>query len=240
MPEVPAGDIGGVAKLKETLTGDSLSTKDKPFVFEHVAFPEPAISFAIEPKAKGDEEKISAALAKLIEEDPSLHFSRDPDTHEFLLSGAGQLHVEIAVARMKRKSGVEVILHPPKVPYRETITRTAEAHGRHKKQTGGHGQFADCKIRVKPLARGARLRVRRRHFGGSIPRNYIPAVEKGIQDVRRRGYLAGFPMVDFRVEALRRPVPRRRLVGDGVQDRGLARVQGRDGEGEARRSWSRS
>ncbi len=200
VPEIPAGDIGGVAKLKETLTGDSLSTKDKPLVFPPLDLAEPAISFAIEPKSKGDEDKISAALHRVIEEDPSLKFSRDADTHEFLLSGSGQLHVEIAVARMKRKSGVEVILHPPKVPYRETITRAAEAHGRHKKQTGGHGQFADCKIRVKPLPRGADFEFEDDLFGGSIPRNYVPAVEKGIQDARKRGYLAGFPMVDFKVE----------------------------------------
>ncbi|MEO6326917.1 MAG: elongation factor G [Thermoanaerobaculia bacterium] len=200
VPEIPAGDIGAVAKLKETLTGDSLSGKDKPFVFSGFDFPEPAISFAIEPKAKGDEDKISLALHKLVEEDPSLHFSRDADTHEFLLSGAGQLHVEIAVSRMRRKSHVEVILHPPKVPYRETITRSAEAHGRHKKQTGGHGQFADCKIRVKPLPRGADFEFVDDLFGGSIPRNYVPAIEKGIQEARKRGYLAGFPMVDFKVE----------------------------------------
>jgi elongation factor G len=200
IPEVPAGDIGGIAKLKETLTGDSLCSKEKPFVFTPPAFPEPAIAFAIEPKSKGDEDKISVALHKLIEEDPSLHFSRDADTHEFLLAGAGQLHVEIAVSRMKRKSGVEVILHPPKVPYRETITRPAEGHGRHKKQTGGHGQFADCKIRIKPLARGGDFEFVDDLYGGSIPRNFVPAVEKGIQDVRKRGFLAGFPMVDFRVE----------------------------------------
>jgi elongation factor G len=198
--EIPAGDIGGVAKLKETLTGDSLSAKEKPFIFAPPSIPEPAIAFAIEPKSKGDEDKISVALHKLIEEDPSLHFSRDADTHEFLLAGAGQLHVEIAVARMRRKSGVEVILHPPKVPYRETITRPAEGHGRHKKQTGGHGQFADCKIRIKPLARGEDFEFVDDLYGGSIPRNYVPAVEKGIQDVRKRGFLAGFPMVDFRVE----------------------------------------
>ena len=198
--EIPAGDIGGVAKLKETLTGDSLSMKEKPFIFAPPAFPEPAIAFAIEPKSKGDEDKISVALHKLIEEDPSLRFSRDADTHEFLLAGSGQLHVEIAVSRMKRKSGVEVILHPPKVPYRETITRPAEGHGRHKKQTGGHGQFADCKIRIKPLARGEDFQFVDDLYGGSIPRNYVPAVEKGIQDVRKRGFLAGFPMVDFRVE----------------------------------------
>ncbi|MBK9089836.1 MAG: elongation factor G [Holophagales bacterium] len=200
VPEVPAGDIGVIAKLKETLTGDTLSAKEKPYRFPAVAIPEPAISFSIEPKSKGDEDKISIALAKLTEEDPSLKFHRDADTSELLLSGAGQLHVEIAVARMKRKSNVEVILHPPKVPYRETITRPAEAHGRHKKQTGGHGQFADCKIRVKPLPRGSDFEFVDDIFGGSIPRNYIPAVEKGIQDTRKKGYLAGYPMVDFRVE----------------------------------------
>jgi elongation factor G len=200
VPEVPAGDIGGVAKLKETLTGDSLGAKDRVLLFAPFDFAEPAISFAIEPKAKGDEDKISTAVHKLVEEDPSLRFSRDADTHQFLLSGAGQLHVEIAVARMKRKSGVEVILHPPKVPYRETVTRSAEGHGRHKKQTGGHGQFADCKIRIKPLVRGSDFEFVDDIFGGAIPKNYIPAVEKGIQDARRRGYLAGFPMVDFRVE----------------------------------------
>ncbi len=200
VPEVPAGDIGGVAKLKETLTGDSLGSKERPLVFGPLELPEAAISFAIEPKSKGDEDKISLALHKLIEEDPSLHFSRDADTHEFLLSGAGQLHVEIAVARMRRKSNVEVILHPPKVPYRETITRSAEGHGRHKKQTGGHGQFADCKIRVKPLERGADFEYVDDTFGGSIPRGYIPAIEKGIQETRKRGYLAGFQVLDFRVE----------------------------------------
>ncbi|MDL1951243.1 elongation factor G, partial [Acidobacteria bacterium ACD] len=200
VPEVPAGDIGAVAKLKETLTGDTLTTKENPLLLQGFDFPEPAISFAIEPKSKGDEDKISAALGRLIEEDPSLRFSRDPETHEFLLAGAGQLHVEIAVSRMKRKSGVEVILHPPKVPYRETITRKAEAHGRHKKQTGGHGQFADCKIRVAPLSRGEEFQFVDDIFGGSIPKNYIPAVEKGIQEARKRGFLAGFPMVDFKVE----------------------------------------
>ena len=200
VPEIPAGDIGGVAKLKETLTGDSLCSKENPLVFAALDLPEPAISFAIEPKSKGDEDKISVALHRLMEEDPSLKFSRDMDTHDFLLSGAGQLHVEIAIARMRRKSNVEAVIHPPKVPYRETITRPAEAHGRHKKQSGGHGQFADCKIRVAPLPRGADFEFVDDTFGGSIPRQYVPAIEKGIQDARRRGYLAGFPMVDFKVE----------------------------------------
>ncbi len=199
VPEARAGDIVAVAKLKETLTGDTLTTKDHPVVLPKLVVPEPAIAYAIEPKAKGDEDKISTALHKLIEEDPSLRFQRDEETKEFHLAGASQLHVEIAVARLKKRYGVEVILHPPKVPYRETITRRAEAHGRHKKQTGGHGQFADCKIKVEPLARGADFEFVDEIFGGSIPRNYIPAVEKGIQDARKKGYLAGYPMVDFRV-----------------------------------------
>ena len=199
VPEVRAGDIVAVAKLKETETGDSLSTKDHPVVLPKIVVPEPAIAYAIEPKAKGDEDKISTALHKLIEEDTSLRFQRNEETKEFHLAGASQLHVEIAVARLKKRYGVEVILHPPKVPYRETITRRAEAHGRHKKQTGGHGQFADCKIKVEPLPRGSDFEFVDEIYGGAIPRNYIPAVEKGIQDVRKKGFLAGYPMVDFRV-----------------------------------------
>ncbi|HEY6147523.1 MAG TPA: elongation factor G, partial [Thermoanaerobaculia bacterium] len=154
IPEAKAGDIVAVAKLKESTTGDTLTTKEHPLVIPKLAVPEASIAYAIEPKAKGDEDKISTALHKLIEEDPSLHFQRDEETKEFHLSGASQLHVEIAVARLKKRYGVEVILHPPKVPYRETIKGKAEAHGRHKKQSGGHGQFADCKIKVEPLPRG--------------------------------------------------------------------------------------
>src|SRR5215471_2152358 len=199
VPEARAGDVVAVAKLKETFTGDTITTKDNPVVLPALAVPEASIAYAIEPKAKGDEDKISTALHKLIEEDPSLNFQRDEETKEFHLAGASQLHVEIAVARLKKRYGVEVILHPPKVPYRETITKKAEAHGRHKKQTGGHGQFADCRIRVEPLPRGKDFEFVDDIYGGAIPRNFIPAVEKGIQEVRRKGYLAGYPMVDFRV-----------------------------------------
>src|SRR6266545_2734027 len=199
VPEARAGDIVAVAKLKETTTGDTLCTKDHPVILPKLTVPEASIAYAIEPKTKGDEDKISTALHKLIDEDPSLHFQRDEETKEFHLAGASQLHVEIAVARLKKRYGVEVILHPPKVPYRETITRKADAHGRHKKQTGGHGQFADCKIRVEPLPRGSDFEFVDDIYGGAIPRNFIPAVEKGIQEVRRKGYLAGYPMVDFRV-----------------------------------------
>ena len=199
VPEARAGDIVAVAKLKETATGDTLCAKEHPVILPALKIPEASIAYAIEPKTKGDEDKISTALHKLIDEDPSLHFQLDPETKEFHLAGASQLHVEIAVARLKKRYGVEVILHPPKVPYRETIKGKAEAHGRHKKQSGGHGQFADCRIRVEPLPRGADFEFVDDIYGGSIPRNFIPAVEKGIQEVRRKGFLAGYPMVDFRV-----------------------------------------
>jgi elongation factor G len=199
VPELRAGDIGAVAKLKDTVTGDTIAAKDHAIVFEHIQIPEAAIAFAVEPKARGDEDKLGAAIHRIIEEDPTIKFARDPQTKEFLISGQGQLHVEIVVAKLKKKYNVDVVLHPPKVPYRETITRAADAHGRHKKQSGGHGQFADCKITMEPLPRGEDFEFVDEIFGGSIPRQYIPAVEKGIQDARVKGYLAGFPVVDFRV-----------------------------------------
>ena len=197
--EVRAGDLGAMVKLKDTATGDTLADRAHPLRLEPVEYPEPAITFAIQPKSHADEEKISAALHRLAEEDPGMRYSRDAQTKELLLSGAGDTHVEVLVSRLKRKFGVEVILHPPKVPYLETIRRKAEAHGRHKKQTGGHGQFADCKIRMEPLARGKDFEFVNEVFGGAIPRNFIPAVEKGIQESRHHGYLAGFPVVDIRV-----------------------------------------
>src|SRR5438552_2014083 len=202
IPELRAGDISAVAKLKDVHTGETLAAKDHPISLDHIRYPEPAISFAIEGKARGDEDKIGAALARIIEEDPTITFGRDEQTKEFLIGGQGQLHVEIVVSKLKKKYGVDVILHPPKVPYRETITKPADAHGRHKKQSGGHGQFADCKIKMEPLPRGADFEFVDEIFGGSIPRQYLPAVEKGIQDARRRGFLAGYPGVDFRVRLL--------------------------------------
>jgi elongation factor G len=200
VPEIQAGDIGAVAKLKDTQTGDTLADKASPIVYPTVVFPEPATTFAIEPKTRGDEDKISTALQRLQEEDPVLRVSRDPQTHEMLLSGMGQLHVEVVVGRLRKRYKVEVNLKKPKIPYRETIKGSAEAHGRHKKQTGGHGQFGDCKIRIKPLPRGEDFRFVDDIFGGSIPKNFIPAVEKGIQEARMKGFLAGYPMVDFQVE----------------------------------------
>jgi elongation factor G len=199
VPEIKAGDLGAIAKLKDTLTSDTLGDKADPLTFPRIAFPEPVLSYAIEPKSRGDEDKISSSMHRLEEEDPAIKYSRDPQTMELLLSGQGQLHIEVTVAKLKRRFGVDVNLKPPRIPYRETIRAATEAHGRHKKQTGGHGQFGDCKIRVEPLPRGADFEFVDDIFGGAIPRQFIPAVEKGIQDARTRGYLAGYPMVDFRV-----------------------------------------
>jgi elongation factor G len=199
VPQLNAGDIGAVAKFKDVHTGDTLTDKAAPIIYPAVEMPAPMISFAIEPKSRGDEEKISTAVQKIIEEDPGLHYEREPQTKEFLLSGQGQMHVEVAVARLKKRYGVEVNLHQPKVPYRETIRGKADVQGRHKKQSGGHGQFGDCKIRVEPLPRGSDFEFVDDIFGGSIPKQYIPAVEKGIQEARVKGTLAGFPTVDFRV-----------------------------------------
>jgi elongation factor G len=197
--KVHAGDIAAVAKLKDTQTGDTLSDKAHPITYSGVKWVEPVISFAIEPKSRGDEEKISTAIHKLMDEDLGLRYIREPQTKEFLLSGQGQMHVEMAVARLKKRYGVEVLLHPPKVPYRETIKGKADVQGKHKKQSGGHGQYGDCKIRMEPLPRGGDFEFVNEIFGGSIPKNFIPAVEKGIQEARQKGVLAGFPTVDFRV-----------------------------------------
>ena len=197
--EIKAGDLGAVAKLKDTLTGDVIGDANDPVTFPPTTFPEPVLSYAIEPKTHGDEDKISTSVHRLEEEDPSIHYSRDPQTKELLLSGQGQMHIEVTVAKLKRRFSVDVNLKPPHVPYLETIKAATDAHGRHKKQTGGHGQFGDCKIKVEPLARGAGFEFVNDIFGGSIPRQFVPAIEKGIQDARSRGYLAGYPMVDFRV-----------------------------------------
>jgi len=200
VPELHAGDLGVVTKLKETRTGDTLAAPGQLIQYPEIKFPEPAISFAVEPKSKGDEEKISTALARLIEEDPVLRVGRDPQTHELLLSGTGQVHVEVAVAKMKKKFGVDATLKQPKVPYLETIRRRVDrTQGRHKKQTGGRGQFGDCWIEMEPLVRGSGFEFVDKIFGGSIPQNFRPAVQKGIVESSTRGWLAGFPVVDFRV-----------------------------------------
>ena len=198
VPEIKAGDIGAVAKLKETQTSDILGDKGAAVAIPAIRFPEPVISYAIEPKSRGDEEKISTALHRLQEEDPTISYTRDAQTKELLLAGQGQSHIEVTVAKLKRRFGVEVTLKLPRIPYRETIKATVEAHGRHKKQTGGHGQFGDCKVKFEPLPSGSDFEFVNDIFGGSIPRQFVPAIEKGIQDSRMRGFLAGYPMVDFR------------------------------------------
>jgi elongation factor G len=197
--ELHAGDIGTVAKLKDTLTGDTLGDKSAPIQYPRVKLPEPAITFAIEPKSRADEDKLGPGIHKLMEEDAMLRFFRDPQTKEFLIAGTGQQHIEVTVAKLKKRYHTEVNLKAPKVPYRETIRGKADVQGRHKKQTGGHGQYGDCKIKVEPLPRGGNFEFVNDIFGGAIPKNFIPPVEKGIRDAAARGYLAGFPVVDFRV-----------------------------------------
>ena len=197
--ELHAGDIGSVAKLKDTVTGDTLGDKSAPIQYPKVKLPEPAITFAIEPKSRADEDKLGAGIHKMMEEDAMLRFFRDPQTKEFLIAGTGQQHIEVVVSKMKKRYHTEVVLKAPKVPYRETIRGKADVQGRHKKQTGGHGQYGDCKIKMEPLPRGGNFEFVNDIFGGAIPKNFIPAIEKGIKDAAGRGYLAGFPVVDFKV-----------------------------------------
>ncbi len=197
--ELHAGDLGAVAKLKDTLTGHTLHDKGHAIAYEPVVLPEPSIAFAIQAKTRQDEDRVGTAIHKIMEEDLSLRFGRDPQTKEFLLSGCGQQHIEIIVSRLKKRYQVDVALHSPKIPYRETIRGSADVQGRHKKQTGGHGQFGDCWIKMAPLERGKGFEFANETFGGSIPRNFIPAIEKGIVEASQNGFLAGYPMVDFRV-----------------------------------------
>jgi elongation factor G len=199
LTELHAGDIGAVAKLRDTLTGDTLADKAAMIEYPEVRLPEPSIAYAIAAKTRNDEDRMGNAIHKILEEDRSLRFYRDPQTKEFLLAGCGQQHIEIIVSRLKKRYGVEVALHAPKIPYRETIRGRAEVQGRHKKQTGGHGQFGDCWIRMEPLQRGGKFEFANEVFGGAIPKNFIPAIEKGILETAERGYLAGFPVVDFKV-----------------------------------------
>ena len=199
VPELHAGDIGVVAKLKDTLTGDVLCEKPNGLQVPRPEAPEPSLAYGISAKSRNDEDRLSTALGKMLEEDLALRFYRDPLTKEFLLAGNGQQHVEIAVSRLKRRYGVEVELHAPKIPYRETIRGSASVQGRHKKQTGGHGQFGDCWIRMEPLARGEGFEFANEIFGGAIPKNFIPAVEKGIAEAAEHGISAGYPVIDFKV-----------------------------------------
>ena len=197
--EVHAGDIGVVAKLRDVLTGDTLCEKGDSVEYPKVTAAEPSIAYAIAAKSRNDEDRMGNSVSKILEEDPGLRFYRDPQTKDFLLAGSGGQHIEIIVSRMKKRYNVEVELRQPKIPYRETIRGFADVHGRHKKQTGGHGQFGDCKIKMEPLERGKGFEYANAIFGGAVPRQFIPAIEKGIVEAAARGYLAGYPVVDFKV-----------------------------------------
>jgi elongation factor G len=193
------GDIAGVAKLKETVTGDTLCNEKAPIILEKVPVPSPIMSFAIEPKTRGDEDKIASSIHRLTEEDPTIVFTRNVETKEMILSGMGQVHIEVNIEKMKRKFGVEVNLNTPKVPYKETIKGKTNIQGKYKKQSGGRGQFGDCWIDIEPLPRGAGFKFEDKIVGGVIPHNYRPAVEKGIVEAAAKGVVAGYPFVDFKI-----------------------------------------
>ncbi|MDH7499571.1 MAG: elongation factor G [candidate division NC10 bacterium] len=199
VPSLGPGELGAMVKLKETNTGDTLCDEKAPLLFPPVSAPNPVISFAIEPKSKGDEDKLSSSLSRLMEEDPSLRFGRDPQTKQAILSGMGEMHLEVTVARLKRKFGVEVNVKTPRVPYKETIRASSEAQGKYKKQTGGRGQYGDCWLRLEPLPRGGGYEFANQIVGGVIPRQYIPAVEKGVVEAMEEGVLAGYPVTDVKV-----------------------------------------
>ncbi len=215
------GEIGVAQKLKETQTGDTLGDEAHPFELPRITFPEPAINFAVQPKSRGDEDKISLALARIAEEDPTVHHHFDPETKQLLISGVGSLHVEMTVERMKRKYNVDVSLLPPRIPYKETVKGRAEGQGKYKKQTGGRGQYGDTWLRVEPLARGSGFEFVDDIFGGAVPRNFIPSVEKGVR-VHEEGHPGRLPDRGPQGLALRRLLPRRRLLGHGLPDRRVA------------------
>jgi elongation factor G len=196
--EISAGDIGGVAKLSETSTGDTLCDKNNPVILPGIEFPDPIISLAVYPKTKGDEDKLSVALSRLTEEDPTFKIRRDNEVKQTIISGMGEAHLEIMLERMTRKFGVEVNSSLPKVPYKETIRRTSRAEGKHKKQTGGHGQFGIAWIEIEPLERGGGFEFVDKIVGGVIPKQFIPSVEKGVRKAMEEGFLAGYPLIDLR------------------------------------------
>ncbi|MCX7913458.1 MAG: elongation factor G [Thermodesulfovibrionales bacterium] len=196
---VGPGEMAAVVKLKDTNVGDTLCDEQHSFVIEKLKFAEPIISYAIAPKTKGDEEKVSLGLQRILEEDPTLKFMRDEESKEMILSGMGQVHLEVALEKLKRKFGVDVVMKTPKIPYRETIRATAKSQGKYKKQSGGRGQYGDCWIEIEPLSRGGGYEFIDKIVGGAIPQQYRPAVEKGIIETMKEGILAGYPIIDLRV-----------------------------------------
>jgi elongation factor G len=194
------GEIVAVAKLKETLTGDTLCDDKKPIAFQVPSIMDPVVSLSVQPKSKGDEDKIFSSLARLMEEDPTLRVHREEQTRETILSGMGEIHIEASMGKMKRKFGVEVNLSPPKVPYQETIKRVVKGVVyRHKKQTGGRGQFAEVHFDISPLERGAGFEFEEALVGMNVPRGFVPAVEKGITEAKDTGVRVGYPVVDFKI-----------------------------------------
>jgi elongation factor G len=200
VPQLSAGDIGAVARLGSTTTGDTLCAREHPVIFPGIEFPRANFSMAIQPLTKTDLDKMSTVLPRICEEDPSLQIRREPDTNEFIISGIGDSHLEIAKERMRRKFGVEVKLDLPKIPYKETITSSTKAEYKHKKQTGGHGQYGHVFLELEPLPRGGGFEFVDKIVGGAIPQNYIPSVEKGVNEAKQEGVLAGYPVVDIRVK----------------------------------------
>jgi elongation factor G len=198
-PVLTAGQIGAIAKMKETLTGDTLCTESNPIVMSFAKFADPVMSYAIVPKSRGDEDKVSIGVHKLLEEDPTLKFAYDDQTKEMVLSGMGQVHLEVTIEKLKRKFGAEVTMKTPKVPYKETIRAKSKAQGKYKKQSGGHGQYGDAWLEIEPLPRDSGFEFVDKIVGGVVPRQYIPAVEKGVVEAMHEGVLAGYPMVDVRV-----------------------------------------
>jgi len=193
-----AGQIGAAAKLKDTLTGETLCAETNPIILEFAKFADPVMSYAIEPKSRGDEDKVSIGVHKILDEDRTLKFVFDEQTKEMVLSGMGQVHLEVTIEKLRRKFGVDVKMKTPKVPYKETIRARAKAQGKYKKQTGGHGQYGDAWIEIEPLPRGTGFEFVDKIVGGVIPRQYIPAVEKGLHEALHEGFLAGYPLVDIR------------------------------------------
>ncbi len=200
IPELNAGDIGVVAKLRDTHTNDTLSTRDKGLVLPKIPFPEPVITVAVEVKQRGEEDKLSTGLHKLHEEDPTFHHEYNSELAQTLIRGLGERHLEIVVGRLARKFGVHAQTTKPRVAYRETFRGKSEGQGKHKKQTGGRGQYGDCWIRIAPLPRGSGVQFVDEIVGGVIPRQYIPAVERGVLEAAAKGPVAGYPVVDFKFE----------------------------------------
>jgi elongation factor G len=199
VPQLAAGELGAVAKLGETFTGDTLCDKDQPVLLPAIEYPVPVMSLAVAPRTKGDEDKLSTALGRVSEEDPMLTVRRDTEINQTLISGAGETHLDVVVEKMKRKFGVDVATEMPKIPYKETIRKKVESEGKHKKQTGGHGQFGHAFLRLEPRERGEGFEFAEKIVGGAIPRQYIPGVEKGVVAAMQEGYLSGYPMVDMNV-----------------------------------------